>query len=99
MWGQRPRLSIERSSTFFVATASKIEPPPVFAGDVYQAADLPHVPATLRDALALFEASDFVRESFGEDVQEHYVHFFHDEQNAYDRAVTDWERWRYFERI
>lgn len=79
--------------------ARKTEPPPVFVGDVYQAADLPRVPATLRDALALFESSDFVRESFGEDVQEHYVHFFHDEQKAYDRAVTDWERWRYFERI
>ncbi len=79
--------------------AKKIEPPPVFVGDVYQAADLPRVPGTLRDALALFEASDFVRESFGEDVQEHYVHFFHDEQSTYDRAVTDWERWRYFERI
>jgi glutamine synthetase len=79
--------------------ARKIEPPPVFVGDVYEAAGLPRVPATLRDALALFESSNFVRESFGEDVQEHYVHFFHDEQNAYDRAVTDWERWRYFERI
>jgi glutamine synthetase len=79
--------------------AKKIEPPAVFVGDVYEAADLPRVPATLRDALALFESSDFVRQAFGEDVQEHYVHFFHDEQNAYDRAVTDWERWRYFERI
>ncbi len=79
--------------------AKKIEPPPVFVGDVYEAAGLPRVPATLRDALALFESSDFVRQSFGEDVQEHYAHFYHDEQNAYDRAVTDWERWRYFERI
>ena len=77
----------------------KIEPPPVFVGDVYQAADLPRVPATLRDALALFESSNFVRQAFGEDVQEHYAHFFHDEQASYDRAVTDWERWRYFERI
>jgi glutamine synthetase len=75
------------------------EPPPVFVGDVYQAADLPHVPGALRDALALFESSDFVRQAFGEDVQEHYAHFFQHEQNAYDRAVTDWERWRYFERI
>ncbi|MDP9181097.1 MAG: glutamine synthetase, partial [Chloroflexota bacterium] len=79
--------------------ARKIEPPPVFVGDVYEAADLPHVPGTLRDALALFESSDFVRQAFGGDVQEHYAHFFHDEQASYDRAVTDWERWRYFERI
>jgi glutamine synthetase len=79
--------------------AKKIEPPPVFVGDVYEAAGLPRVPATLRDALALFESSDFVRQAFGGDVQEHYAHFFHDEQASYDRAVTDWERWRYFERI
>ncbi len=79
--------------------ARKTEPPAVFVGDVYQAAELPRVPATLREALALFEASDFVREAFGDEVKEHYAHFYNDEQSAYDRAVTDWERWRYFERI
>jgi glutamine synthetase len=78
---------------------NKTEPPAVFVGDVYQAESLPRVPATLRDAADAFTASDFVREAFGEDVQEHYAHFFRTEQEAYDRAVTDWERWRYFERI
>jgi len=29
----------------------------------------------------------------------HYLHFARVEQQAYDRAVTDWERIRYFERI
>jgi glutamine synthetase len=77
----------------------QIEPPGAFAGDVYQAADLPRVPATLRDATDAFARSDFVRETFGTEVQEHYTHFFREEQAAYDRAVTDWERWRYFERI
>jgi glutamine synthetase len=77
----------------------KIEPPEMFAGDVYQAAHLPRVPYTLREAVALFEGSGFVREAFGEAVQEHYAHFFHQEATAYDNAVTDWERWRYFERI
>jgi glutamine synthetase len=32
-------------------------------------------------------------------VVQHYTHFFTVEQEAYDRAVTDWERRRYFERI
>jgi glutamine synthetase len=77
----------------------QVEPAPVFVGDVYQAADLPHVPATLRDATDNFASSDFVRDAFGADVQQHYTHFFREEQAAYDRAVTDWERWRYFERI
>lgn len=79
--------------------AKKTEPPALFVGDVYQAAELPRVPATLRDATDAFAASAFVREAFGADVQEHYTHFYREEQSAYDRAVTDWERWRYFERI
>ena len=79
--------------------AKRIEPPPVFDGDVYQAAHLPHVPKTLHEALALFEASDFARQMLGEDVVEHYAHFFRVEQTAFDNAVTDWERRRYFERI
>jgi glutamine synthetase len=37
--------------------------------------------------------------AFGADVVEHYVHVFRTEQSAFDAAVTDWERQRYFERI
>jgi glutamine synthetase len=78
---------------------NRIEPPEIFEGDVYQAQDLPRVPYTLRDAIDGFEASDFVASSFGADVQEHYAHFYRSEQRAFDGAVTDWERVRYFERI
>lgn len=78
---------------------NRTEPPPVFEGDVYAAAGLPHVPRTLREAADNFAASDFVREAFGADVQEHYAHFFRQEVSDYDHAVTDWERRRYFERI
>jgi glutamine synthetase len=79
--------------------ARKIEPPPVFAGDVYMAKALPAIPATLRQATARFESSEFAREALGSPVVEHYAHFFHVEQDAYDTAVTDWERRRYFEQI
>jgi glutamine synthetase len=79
--------------------ANETEPPDLFAGDVYQARQLPRVPYTLRDATDLFASSDFVAASFGEDVQQHYTHFFRKEQEGFDNAVTDWERWRYFERI
>jgi glutamine synthetase len=79
--------------------ANQTEPPDKFVGDVYAARDLPHVPRTLRDAVDLFEASAFAKAAFGEDVVEHYAHFFRTEQSAYDTAVTDWERQRYFERI
>jgi len=78
---------------------NRIEPPPAFSGDMYAAADLPRVPSTLREATGLFEASAFAREAFGEEVVAHYAHFFRTEQDAYDGAVTDWERKRYFERI
>ncbi len=79
--------------------AKKTEPPPMFAGDMYGAEDVPHVPTTLRDATDLFASSAFAREAFGDDVVDHYTHFFRTEQAAYDKAVTDWERKRYFERI
>ncbi len=79
--------------------ARRIEPPPAFAGDAYRAADLPEVPRTLRDATELFSSSAFARQVFGDGVVEHYAHFFRAEQAAYERAVTDWERRRYFEQI
>ncbi|MEY2565983.1 MAG: glutamine synthetase [Actinomycetota bacterium] len=79
--------------------ANQTEPPDRFVGDVYAAGDLPHVPRTLRDATDAFSASTFAKAAFGEDVVEHYTHFFRSEQAAYDGAVTDWERQRYFERI
>lgn len=79
--------------------ARKLEPPPAFSGDMYAARDLPAVPATLREATDLFEGSAFAREAFGEEAVEHYAHFFRAEQQAFDGAVTDWERRRYFERI
>lgn len=77
----------------------KLEPPPPFTGDMYAAADLPRVPATLGEASVLFDNSAFAAEAFGAEMVEHYRHFFRKEQEAYDAAVTDWERQRYFERI
>ena len=76
----------------------RIEPPEIFTGDVYEAADLPTVPATLHEATDELERSDMLREAFGSDVIDHYVHFFRTEQRKYDEAVTSWERERYFER-
>ena len=57
------------------------------------------MPKTLRDGLDHFAASEFAVAAFGADVHEHYRHFFATELAAYDNAVTDWERRRYFERI
>ncbi len=79
--------------------ANKTEPPAEFVGDVYQAHDLTRVPSTLREAATAFARSDFARSAFGAEAHEHYAHFFDVEATQYDNAVTDWERWRYFERI
>ncbi len=77
----------------------QIEPPAIFEGDIYAAAHLPRVPYTLAEAIRLFEGSDFAKKAFGSDVVAHYTHFYRTEQRAFDAAVTDWERQKYFERI
>ncbi len=77
----------------------QLEPPPIFEGDVYGATELAHVPRTLEEALAAFRSSELARTALGDDVVEHYAHFYGVEVQSYQRAVTDWERARYFERI
>jgi glutamine synthetase len=78
---------------------NRIEPPECFVGDVYAARNLPRVPYTLAEAMETFAKSAFAKRAFGDDVVEHYAHFFRTEVRAFDSAVTDWERQRYFERI
>ncbi len=78
---------------------ARIEPPPAFLGDVYSAPNETMLPASLEEAVRSFEGSELARSAFGAEVVEHYSHFFSTEAEAYRRAVTDWERVRYFERI
>ena len=78
---------------------NQIEPPECFTGDIYEAKHLPRVPFTLEEATDQFENNSFAKQAFGEKVVQHYSHFFRKETEAYHRAVTDWERKRYFERI
>ena len=68
-------------------------------GIAYSAEALPRVPTNLSDAIAAFDRSSLVREAFGEEVVEHLLHFARSEQRVYDKAVTDFERARFFERI
>ena len=80
-----------------VDTALDLEP--VFEGDAYNAADLPRVPSSLRDARDLFATSEIARAAFGEDVVAHYVNAADVELATFGSAVTDWERFRGFERL
>jgi glutamine synthetase len=59
----------------------------------------PRVPATLRDALEAWEASELARATFGDDVVGHYANNARIELAAFDAAVTDWELRRGFERM
>jgi glutamine synthetase len=77
----------------------RTEPGPAFVGDAYQANELPSVPTSLPEAIAELERSTFAREAFGAPVVEHLLHFARTELAAYETAVTDFERIRYFERI
>lgn len=76
-----------------------LKPEAPFEGDVYEAEGLPEVPMSLREATDRFEKSEFARTVFGDEVVDHYTHFFRVEDTAYHAAVSDWERKRYFERI
>ncbi|MFF7586111.1 glutamine synthetase family protein [Kitasatospora purpeofusca] len=76
----------------------QLELEPEFTGNAY-ASDAPRVPANLRDAVDAFERSAVATEAFGKDVVRHYTHAGRTELAAYERAVTDWERRRGFERL
>ena len=77
----------------------QVEPPPPFVGDAYGAQSLAALPHTLREATDAFATSELAVASLGAEVVEHYTQVFRTEQAAFDAAVTDWERQRYFERI
>jgi glutamine synthetase len=72
---------------------------PAYEGNAYKATDKPRLPGTLRDARDLFAVSDVARAAFGEEVVAHYVNAADVELNAFEAAVTDWERFRGFERL
>jgi glutamine synthetase len=72
--------------------------PAPLAGNAYEAG-VDHLPTTLREAAALFRESSIARAAFGDDMVEHYLNQARIEVEAYDAAVTDWERVRGFERL
>ena len=67
-------------------------------GNAYESAN-PKVPHTLRDARDAFTTSAVARAAFGDAVVDHYTNMADVELAAYDAAVTDWERFRSFERM
>ena len=70
-----------------------------YRGNAYVDPKLKSLPKSLREAAELLDASKVARKSLGDAVVEFYVHTARLEAQAFNDAVTDWERARYFERI
>ena len=77
----------------------KTKCPEAYEGNAYSDDTLPALPTTLAQATELFENSRLARQVFGNKAVDFYTHTARLEANAFDGAVTDWERKRYFERI
>ena len=77
---------------------NEIEPPPVCAGNGYEASAAP-LPRNLKEAVALLERSDRARELLGDEFVDHYVRTREWEVRQFERAVTTWELERYIELI
>ena len=75
-----------------------LELPDPVAGNAY-AADAERLPTTLAEAAELFSRSEVARAAFGDEVVEHYLNNARVEIGAFNAAVTDWERYRGFERF
>jgi len=77
---------------------NKLTLEPAFVGDAYGGTGVGEIPATLRADTAKLDGSSMLRNAFGSEVIDHYVHAARWEQTEYDRRVTDWEIARGFER-
>jgi glutamine synthetase len=70
-----------------------------YRGNAYVDGKLKSLPKSLGEAAELFAASKLARSAFGDAVVDFYAHTARLEAQAFNDAVTDWERARYFERI
>jgi glutamine synthetase len=62
-------------------------------------ADKPQLPSNMYEARDLFTNSGVARQAFGDEVVDHYTNMAQVEIDAFESAVTDWERYRNFERL
>ena len=77
----------------------ELDPGPAFEGNAYEDPDVARIPSTLVEAIDLFEHSEVARAAFGDDVHHHLLNTAQQEWRVVNRAVTDWELRRGFERL
>jgi glutamine synthetase len=75
-----------------------LELEPMLEGNAYASAR-PRIPGSLAEAARLFGRSEAAAKAFGDDVVAHYFRAAEVELEAFGKAVTDWERFRGFERL
>ena len=77
---------------------NKTDPGPELVGNAYEQGEAEAFPASLREAVELWENSEFAWAAFGGEAFSHYLNYGRTEQRLYDQVVTDYERRRMFER-
>ena len=70
-----------------------------YVGNAYVDPKLARLPSSLAEAARLLDGSALARGAFGDSVVDFYVHHARLECAAFEGAVTDWEKRRYFEQI
>jgi glutamine synthetase len=79
---------------------NELELPAEFVGNAYEPERAyPRLPGNLREAAGLLQEGKVALNAFGSPVIEHYLNAARVELDAFDSAVTDWERIRGFERL
>jgi glutamine synthetase len=71
---------------------------PEFIGNAYDSQQ-PRVPERLEQAMELLQDSKMALAAFERPVIDHYLNAARIEVQAFGKAVTDWERFRAFERL
>jgi glutamine synthetase len=79
--------------------ASGRDPGPPVEGDADSRPDVPRPPASLGEAIAALQSSEFVGGAFGSEIAAHYAAHARAEWAATLGAVTDWELVRGFEAV
>ena len=76
-----------------------LEPPSTVRGSAYKTLEAARLPNFLPQALEAFRSSELARRWFGDEFCDQYIAFREWEVEKHRRAVTDWERRRYFEMV
>jgi glutamine synthetase len=76
-----------------------LTPPEPVVGDASERPDLPALPNSLEAALRAFEADRALREGIGTEFSDYYAVSRQWELKAWQQAVSDWERERYWRAV